>query len=274
MRSAILLPLPGSAAPASGASAFLHGVAYRYPRRAARARQGSGKALCSAPLTSLTAESVSPRAFLLPRSLVRLCTEAQRRLWGLRLGRLYGFGVGLSYAALVFIGPASLPTSTKLWARALATASWVAGVGALSLARELGARDATQGITGLARLRGFGEPQLERARVVAGAIRLSTTVLTPGLMVALATLLRFRTLHGSALALGLALLTLPYAALVGSSLSALGRACSAWLPGRGRLLLLLLVLGPWLFGSGLGMALPSIPGAFGWLLRHLAGSLS
>ena len=114
-------------------------------------------------MTSLTAESFAPKVVAVPRSLVRLCAEAQRRLWGLRLGRLYGFGVGFSYAVMVFVGPESLATSAKLWGRALATASWVAGVGALTLATDLAARDAMQGLTGLARLRGFGEPQLERA---------------------------------------------------------------------------------------------------------------
>ncbi|MES1184840.1 MAG: hypothetical protein ABUL60_13585 [Myxococcales bacterium] len=225
-------------------------------------------------MTSLTAESVAPKAMIVPRSLVRLCSSAQRGLWGLRLGRLYGIGIGLSYGALLFLGPASLGASTKLWARALGVASWVAGVGALSLARDLTTRDATQGVTGLARLRGFGERQLEHARVVAGALRLSTTVLTPGLMLALATLLRFRTLHGTVVALGLGLASVPYAALVGTSLSALGRACSGWLPGRGRLLLLALVLGPWLLGAGLDVAIPNLPAMFGWLLRHLAKGLA
>jgi hypothetical protein len=224
-------------------------------------------------LTSLTAERISPKPAALPRSLVRLCSRAQRELWGLRLGRLYSFGVGLSYAAIAFMGPASLGTQTLHWARALSTASWVAGVGALSLATELSARDTTQGLTGLARLRGFGELQMERARTVAGAIRLGTTVLVPGLMLALAVLLRFRTLHGSAVALALAALTLPYAALVGGSLALLARACSRWLPGRGRLLLLALVLGPWLLGAGMALPLPSIPAAFNWLLEHMARSL-
>jgi len=224
-------------------------------------------------LTSLSAESFTPKVVAVPRSLVRLCTEAQRRLWGLRLGRLYGFGIGFSYAIMVLVGPESLATSSKLWARALATASWVAGVGALTLATDLAARDAMQGLTGLARLRGFGEPQLERARAVAGALRLSTTVVAPGLMVALAVLLRFRTLHGIVVALGLVLAALPYAVLVGSTLAFLGRACSVWLPGRGRLLLLSLVLGPWLLGLGLDAAVPSLPGAFGWLLHQLTRGL-
>ena len=130
-----------------------------------------------------------------------------------------------------------------------------------------------QGITGLARLRGFGEAELERARTLAGALRLTTTVATPGLMFAVASLLSFRSLHGTLVSLGLALFTLPYAALVGGTLSLLARGCSSWLPGRGRLLLMVLVLGPWLLSSGLQVPLPSLPGAFGWLVHNLARSV-
>lgn len=223
-------------------------------------------------MTSWTAENFSPKTVVFPRSLVRFCSRAQKGLWGLRLGRIYGFGVGFSYAVLALLGPASFGTSAKLWARALATASWVAGVGALSLATDLAARDAAQGITGLARLRGVGERELERARTIAGALRLGTTVLVPGLMLSVALLLRFRTLHGSLVALALALLTIPYAVLVGGTLAPLARACSGWLPGRGRLLLLALVLGPWLFGSGMGLPVPSLPGAFAWLLEQMTRS--
>ena len=207
-----------------------------------------------------------------PRALVRLSSQAQRQRWGLRLGRLYGFGIGFSYALLSFVGPASLATSTKLWARCLVTASWVAGVGALSLATDLSARDAAQGLTSLARLRGFGEPQLERARTLAGALRLSTTVLVPGLMLSVASLLRFHTARGALVALALAVLTLPYAVLVGGILAPLARACQRFLPGRGRLLLLAIVLGPWLLGAGLDAEVPSIPAAFGWVLDNLARS--
>jgi hypothetical protein len=220
-------------------------------------------------VTSLAVESFASKAAGLPRALVRLCTEAQRRLWGLRLGRLYGIGIGISYAILEWTSAASFGASAKLWARAMATATWVAGVGALSLARDLPERDAAQGLTSLARLRGFGEAEVERARSVAGALRLSKTVATPGLILALATLLRFATLPGALVALSLSLLTLPYAALVGGILAPLARSCSRWLPGRGRLLLLAIVLGPWLLATGLGVFVPSIPAAFGWLLAHV-----
>ena len=223
-------------------------------------------------MTSLTAESLFPKAVVFPRALVRFCSRAQKGLWGLRLGRIYSFGVGFSYAVLALLGPASLATSAQLWARALGTASWVAGVGALSLATDLGARDTAQGLTGLARLRGVGELELERARTIAGTLRLSATVLVPGLLLALTILLRFRTLHGLVVALVLALFTVPYAALVGGTLAPLARACSGWLPSRGRLLLLALVLGPWLFGSGVGLQVPSLPGAFAWLLEQMARS--
>lgn len=223
-------------------------------------------------MTSLSAASpVSPTA-LFPRALVRLCSQAQRQLWGLRLGRVYAFGIGFSYAMLAFAGPATLGGSAKLWARTLATASWVAGVGALSLATDLAARDAEQGITTLARLRGFGSASLARARVLAGALRLATTVAVPGLMVSLALLLHHRTLQGALGALVLASFTLPYAALVGGVLAPLARACHVFLPGRGRWLLAGLVLGPWLLALGTRAPIPSIPAAFAWLLEQAARS--
>ena len=224
-------------------------------------------------MTSLAADNSVFKPALFPRALVRLCSKAQRELWGLRLGRVYGFGIGLSYAVVAFVGPASTATSTRLWVRAVGTASWVAGIGALSLARDLSARDAARGLSSLSRLRGYGEAELERARTLAGAIRLSTTVALPGLMLSLASLLRFHTLRDAAVALALALLTLPYAACVGGCLAPLARACSRLLPGRGRMLLLALVLGPWLLGSGLRLPVPSLPAAFGWLLQHLAQGL-
>jgi hypothetical protein len=203
---------------------------------------------------------------------VRLCSRSQQQLWGLRLGRLYGIGVGVSYALVALVGPESMAVSSKLWARCLATASWVAGVGALSLATDLAARDAAQGITGLARLRGFGEHELERARQVAGALKLGTTVLVPGVLLSLASAVRFHSLPSALLALSLAVLTLPYAALVGSVLALLARACQRILPGRGRLLLLVVGLGPWLLAAGLDAKVPSLPAAFGWVLEHLARS--
>ena len=221
----------------------------------------------SATATTVTRSGGAPP---FSRALVRLCESSQKQLWALRLGRLYGFGIGFSYAVLALVGPASLGSSTKLWARCLVSVSWVAGIAALSLATDLAARDAAQGLTGLARLRGFGEHQLERARTLAGSLRLATTVLVPGLMVSVASVLRFRTLPSALLALGLAVLTLPYAALVGAILAPLARACHYLVPGRGRLVLLVIGLGPWLVAAGTGANIPSIPGALGWLLDHLA----
>jgi hypothetical protein len=227
-------------------------------------------------VTSLVADRVEKSALFsgAPRALVRLCSKSQRELWGLRLGRIYGFGIGVSYALVLFVGSGSMATVAQLWGRALATASWVAGIGALSLARDLSARDAARGLSGLSRLHGYSELELERARTLAGALRLSSTVAVPGLLLSLAALVRVRTFQGVGVALLLALLTLPYALLVGGSLAPLARVCSRLLPGRGRLLLLALVLGPWLLGSGLDLNVPSLPAAFGWLLRHLTQGFS
>jgi hypothetical protein len=220
--------------------------------------------------TSLTATSPGPRASALPRALVKMSAQAQRQLWGIRLTRLYAIGIGVSYSVLVLTAPLDAGLVPRLWLKCLTLASWVSGVGALSLARDLVERDVTQGLAALARLRGFGTRALERARVAAGAIKLSTTVAIPGLLVSLSALLRFRSAAAALTSLGLCLFTLAYAALLGTTLAALARACSRALPGRGRLLLLLVALGPWLLAAGISIPLPSIPGAFGWLLSRLA----
>lgn len=205
---------------------------------------------------------------------MRLSVRAQRALWGLRLTRAYGLGIGISYAITLFALSATPLVATKLWARALATASWVIGVGALSLARDLASRDSEQGLTGLARLRGFDEPGLERARAVAGALRLSGAVAVPGLLVALAALLDFRTPAAAAQAATLALLTLPYAALLGTTLALLARLSQRLLPARGRTAFLALALGPWLLAVGTKAPVPNIPSAFAWLLERLVGSVT
>jgi len=161
-------------------------------------------------------------------------------------------------------------SAAGLWLRCLETASWVAGVGALSLATDLPSRDAKQGLLGLTRLRGFDDRTFERARSLAGALRLSSTVAIPGVMLAVAVGLRLRSFSGALAAVSLLLLTLPYAALVGSSLALLARAASRILPERGRFLFLVLALGPWLLGKATGGGVPSVPGAFAWLLERLA----
>lgn len=250
----------------------------RWPGKGAPERRGrcperqiAEKALCCAHVTTLSASGTA--AFGIPRALVRLCGQSQRQLLGLRLGRAYGVGIGLTYALMAGLGPAEPGVAANLWARCLATASWVAGVGALSLASDLAARDASQGIASLARLRGFGEPALERARVLAGALRLGTTVLVPGWILAVALLLKLRSLGGAAAALSLFVLTVPYAALVGGVLASLARLCQHFLPGRGRWLLVAVVVGPWLLAVGLGARLPSIPAGLEWVLSQAVRSV-
>jgi hypothetical protein len=93
------------------------------------------------------------------------------------------------------------------------------------------------------------------------------------LLVAFALLVKYQTLRGAFTALALAAFTVPYAALVGGVLAMLARACSHWLPGRGRWLFLALTLGPWLFGLGLRAAVPSIPSALAWLLAAASRSV-
>lgn len=231
-------------------------------------------ALCCAALTAVTNTAPSSARARIPRALVRLSSRAQTELWGLRLTRLYAAGIGFSYSALVFMAPLQEGAVPGLWVKCVGMASWVAGLGALSLARDLAERDTAQGLTGLARLRGYGDAELERARAIAGALKLGLTVALPGAMVALTATLRHRDLSGALITLSLLLFSVLYAAVFGTSMALLARACSRVFQARGRLLFSAIVLGPWLFASGIDAKLPSIPWALGWLLARLGGTAS
>lgn len=221
-------------------------------------------------MTTEVLASSPPNLSAFPRALVRLCARSQRELWGLRLTRLYGIGIGVSYAIMALVMALDVSSAARLWLRCLETASWVAGIGALSLATDLPGRDASQGLLGLAHLRGFDARTLERARTLAGALRLSSTIAIPGCLLAFAVGLKLRSLPGTLAALNFLLLSLLFAALVGAVLASLARAASRALPLRGRLLFLALTLGPWLASMAAGGGVPSIPGAFAWLLEHLS----
>jgi hypothetical protein len=182
---------------------------------------------------------------------------------------MYGLGIGLSYALVALLTGRDSQALAGLWHGAMQTASWLTGLGALSLARDLDERDARSGLLGLTRLRGFDRASLERARWLAGAITLSSVTTAAGGLLAVAAMLKLRSVAGAALALAMVPLTLVYGAVVGSVLAALARLSARSVPGKGRWALLIIVLVPWLADIALGGVRISIPGWFGWLLQRL-----
>jgi hypothetical protein len=191
-----------------------------------------------------------------------------RARFGMRIGLVYAWGVGISYAVLVLLlgseGGGKLGHALVI--RALATASWIGGgFCALSLAGPLARRDEEDGVVEFVRQRGFATRDLGGIRWLVGAKRIFWVSIIPGLLAAAPVALRTRS---SAHALGLLTLlggALLYSATLGAGLSALARAASALLPRYGRTLLIALVLLPHA-ARGLWPEFPSVPAAYADLL--------
>ena len=118
-----------------------------------------------------------------------LATLAEERLRDGFLGRaasIYGWGVAISYAALVLIAPESART---LLARALATACGVVGtLVAAALLRDLGAARERDTLFAVARENGFTPHDLRLVRGLAAARRFGKAVGLPFVVLVLVSL--------------------------------------------------------------------------------------
>lgn len=194
----------------------------------------------------------------------------------MRMARVYALGLLASFALLLVVLPASTGPQVlgSVLARALGTASWiVAGLSALSAARDLRARDEAEGISMLAALRGHDARSLELSRLLATALRIGVGVGLPVLLLTAFGCLKVREPSPASWAPSWIAFVLGYSVVLGSAVALLARA-AAWLnPRRGRLLLALVVLLPEL-ARLVAPTTPSVPRAFAWALtrgRELVG---
>jgi hypothetical protein len=181
----------------------------------------------------------------------------------MRLARAYAFGVALSFAALVALMPSATQTTFNRYiVDALRSASWiVAGLSALSAARDLERRDDTDGFAALFALRGAGQRERAWSRVIAGAARIALGVSIPAFAVLAVSALKWR---GPALGPWLALWTaliVVYATALGATLSALSRGSAMLFARHARFLLVGVVFVPELLRVLAGWPLPSLPSA-------------
>jgi hypothetical protein len=186
----------------------------------------------------------------------------------MRLARMYSFGVALSFALLALLTPTTGRSAINGWiVDALRSASWVvAGLSALSAARELEPRDELDGFSALAALRGSAREQRSRARALATALRIALGVCVPGLAVLGVGALRSL---GPALLPWLALwlaFIVAYSLVLGATLALLARASARLLAQQARLLLVCVVFVPELVRALGGFWFPSLPAACAWLL--------
>lgn len=185
------------------------------------------------------------------------------------MARLYAVGVGCSFATLaLFVPTASAASFNGTLADALRSASWVvAGLSALSAARDHEQRDDADGISTLTALRGATREQRTRARTMASALRIALGVCAPGLAVLLIAGLRADGPGIAAWFARWAAFIVLYSLGLGATLSILARASERLAAKQAWLLLLGVVLVPELLRTLGGLSLPSLPAACSSLIE-------
>jgi hypothetical protein len=215
------------------------------------------------------------------RAVIALIALARSRLASTGAGRAARLLavlsiVGFAFAAVMLRvsdgADAPLSGLTLTAARCLA---WIAGAPlALAAAGDRTALDRREGIEALAAARGVSPAGLDAARVLAAmsAVGLAVGVPLAGLSV-LATAIAGRgaaMLHHAASGLG----ALIFAVIAGVTLGGAGAACGRLGRRRGRWLLAVVVLGPWVLADLAGHGAWSIPGALDAALDFLVGARS
>ena len=196
---------------------------------------------------------MSRRALLLTAGLPSAATVALcRQRLGVRPGAWLGWlgagTVALAYA-VVAAADGGRDMGVQLVGDALRGGCWLgAGPLALSLAADPAGRDRRDGVEQLALLRGVTAEGLALARLWAGMLGAAARVALPALVVCLV----LSSTGGDWLLAASALGGVVIALLAGALLAALATICARLGAERGRLILLLVVLLPWLLSDRWG----------------------
>lgn len=166
--------------------------------------------------------------------------------------------------------PVSIAAIEGLLLQALRSASWfVAGLCALSAARDLVRRDLEEGVTALVAQRGHDPKSLELSRGLAAALLIATWIGLPAVLLALLAWVRVSDLSSLPWAIAWVSFAIVYSIALGLVIGALARVASHISPERGRLVLIGLVLTPELLRA-VWPSVPSVPAAFAWALDRAA----
>lgn len=206
-------------------------------------------------------------------ALVALEVERLRRAGFARVAAVSGTVVAVTFGAAVIAVRYDDGASTSfafILRTAARSAAWIVGGPlALAAARNRAGIELSDGIEALVATRGASRAALDTARrasaMVLGARALGAPLLFVG-VVAVAASGSIRAVFVNALA---ALAVLAFAVVAGITLGAVGSACEGAAGRRGRSLLGLVVLGPWLAADLAGRTAYSIPGALDALLSML-----
>lgn len=206
-------------------------------------------------------------------ALVALEVQRLRRAGFARVAVVCGTVVAVAFAAAVLVarhdggGSASFASILRTAAR---SAAWVVGGPlALAAARDRASIELSDGIEALVATRGASRTALETARRVSAMVLGARVLGAPLLFVGVVAVAASGSI-GAVLVNSLAALAvLAFAVVAGITLGAVGSACAGVGGGRGRSLLGIVVLGPWLAADLAGRTAYSIPGALDALLSML-----
>jgi hypothetical protein len=200
------------------------------------------------------------------RAVIALCRRRLSGRLGARLSWVLGLGVTLVALGLVLAGGESLGTR-ELLLRAVRWMAWLAVPPiALAAAGSPVERDRGDGVDVLVRIHGVSSRRLGMARGVAAMVEVAFRVALPAWT--LCVLVAVLTPAWSLLAMLPGLLL--FAGWAGLVLGGLGAACGHFGGTRGRSLLLVVVLAPWVVADGWGLPQLSIPGAMDLMLTLFA----
>jgi hypothetical protein len=209
-------------------------------------------------------------------ALVTLLRGALARRWGVRAARIYAVMVSISVTATIWYlartyGPDM--TTVSLVARASALLTWIAG-GIAALALAVPPKDAAlaSGVTALASSRGFDDKELARAEMLATIRLLAEVIAVPIAIIAIfvSLIVAGRSLDG---AIWPMLGSILFGLVASGVLGAVTSLCRRWGGARGRTLLTVMVLVPWVLAETLLPSrsgdLLSIPGLLGRIWQSL-----
>lgn len=219
------------------------------------------------------ARSGRRRRSALRRALILLGRERLRQTsggrWSALLGLLSMTGFGL--IALVLRaddGPGvALGGLFETAARVIA---WAAGAPlALAIAHDRGRADREAGIEALAASRGAGRSALEAARTAAAMLQSTLAVGLPLLILSILGVALAGSVSSALRHLGLAAGLVGFSILAGVTIGGVAAACGRLGGRRGRSLLAVVVLVPWILTDLAGLRAWSIPGALNAALSFI-----
>ena len=198
--------------------------------------------------------------------LVALCERRLKDRFLSRSGRLYGWGIAVSYTLMMWLG---FGDSSAMLRRALGTLAWLAGGMVVLSALQNPSAPAERGLLALVRKRGASESELANAQQLALGLRLLRVIGWPALVLAVAAGLTAREGAGPLAVLPNLLGVVVFGVVTIAVLTLSARAALILAPARVRVTFLALVLLPHL-AHAIWPSVPSIPAVLGAVLTEMS----